>query len=254
MMSDRKQMRLAKQGVVAVIAPFLVRRKSVLAGSFLCGAALVASAAAHAATETGRETLTRTAFVAQDKAVALAQIASVEASAAATLARTPGDTEAQLARAMATSYRAKLTNSRLDAISAKTQFEAITAHNPRDAEAQVALGAWHISAVKSLGGLMARGALGARKASGLEALDRAVALGGQRALFSGLAALLRLALDPNDPVGANLAEVAARGATPTALDRILQRRAAQLLAPLKAGDTRLVQALANRLLPLGQFK
>ncbi|WP_242183400.1 hypothetical protein [Sphingomonas sp. CARO-RG-8B-R24-01] len=220
-------------------------------------AACVAAAplpAALSPAETSRETLTQTAFVAQDKPTALRQIANVEVAAVATLSHSPGDTEAQLTRAMATSYRAKLTNSRIDALSAKGQFEAITLHNPRDAEAQAALGAWHISAVKSLGGIVARGALGARKASGLEALDRAVALGGQRALFPGLAALLRLALDPKDPVGANLAETAAHGSTPTALDRILQRRAAQLLGPLKTGDARMVQALANRLLPLGQFK
>jgi hypothetical protein len=206
------------------------------------------------AAESSRETLTQTAFVASDRVNALRQIANVEANAAATLLRTPGDVEAQLTRAMATSYRAKLTNSRSDALEAKAQFEAITARNPRDAEAQAALGAWHLSAVKSLGGLVARGALGARKASGLDALDRAVALGGQRALFPGLAALLRLAIDPKDPVGATLADAAARGSTPTALDRILQRRAAQLIAPLKSGDARGVQALANRLLPLGQFK
>jgi len=206
------------------------------------------------AAESSRETLTQTAFVASDRDSALRQIAHVEATAAATLVRSPGDMEAQLTRAMATSYRAKLTNSRSDALDAKGQFEAITARNPHDAEAQAALGAWHLSAVKALGGLVARGALGARKASGLDALDRAVALGGQRALFPGLAALLRLAIDPKDPVGASLAHAAARGATPTALDRILQRRAAQLIAPLKSGDTRGVQALANRLLPLGQFK
>lgn len=231
-----------------------MKKQSVACLGAVFVSALAAAPLSAASAETSRETLTQTAFVAQDKPSALRQIANVEATAAATLARAPGDAEAQLTRAMATSYRAKLTNSRADALSAKAQFEAITARNPRDAEAQAALGAWHLSAVKSLGQLMARGALGARKASGLEALDRAVALGGQRALFPGLAALLRLAIDPKDPVGATLAETAARGATPTALDRILQRRAALLITPLKSGDPRVVQALANRLLPLGQFK
>lgn len=241
-MADRKQRRGVPYGLAALVA------RPVLAG-----AALLATVPANAA-ESARDTLTRTAFVVQDRAAALAQIASVESNAVAVLNRAPGDVEAQLTRAMATSYRAKLTNSRADALAAKAQFEAITTRNPRDAEAQAALGAWHLSAVKSLGGLVARGALGARKASGLDALDRAVALGGPRALFPGLAALLRLALDPKDPTGASLAETAARGATPTALDRILQRRAVQIVATLRSGDTRGVQALANRLLPLGQFK
>ncbi|WP_277969419.1 hypothetical protein [Sphingomonas echinoides] len=228
------------------------RSVAILATVVAIGA--IAAAIPASAAESSRETLTQTAFVASDRDRALRQIATVEATAIATLMRSPGDVEAQLTRAMATSYRAKLTNSRSDALAAKAQFEAITARNPRDAEAQAALGAWHLSAVKSLGGLVARGALGARKVAGLDALDRAVALGGPRALFPGLAALLRLAIDPGDPVGASLAEAAARGSTPTALDRILQRRAAQLIGPLKNRDPRAVQALANRLLPLGQFK
>ncbi|MEG3176090.1 hypothetical protein U1872_07610 [Sphingomonas sp. RB3P16] len=212
---------------------------------------LAAPGIAHA--DSGRETLVQTAFVVRDRGAALAQLASVEAAAMATLARAPGDSEALLARAMATSYRAKLTRSRSDALSAKAQFEALVAKNPRDAEAQAALGAWHLSAVKSLGALMARGGLGARKAVGLAAIDRAIALGGDRALFPGIAGLLRLALDPTDPRGVALIGQATHATTATTLDRLIQRRAVQLDLAVKGGDTKLIQALANRLLPLGQF-
>lgn len=221
----------------------------------LLSAALVVAvpSSAHAATD--RESLIETAFVERDRATALTQIAATEASARATLGRTPGDAEALLTRAMATSYRAKLTHNRSDALSAKAQFEALVARNPRDAEAQAALGAWHLSAVKSLGALMARGGLGARKASGLEATDRAVALGGGRALFPGIAGLLRLSIDPGDPRGLALIGQATHASTTTALDRVVQRRALTIAAALKAGDSaKLIQALANRLLPLGQFR
>ena len=126
--------------------------------------------------------------------------------------------------------------------------------SPQDPEAQAALGGWHIDAVAALGGLTARGVLGARKAVGYAATDRAVALGGDRALFTGLAALLRLSLDPDDARGAALANAAVRGTTPTTLDRLMQRRAAELVNALKGGDRRLVQALAKRLLPLGQIR
>ena len=220
---------------------------------FLLALTLV-SLPAHAFAETPRDTLTQTAFTARDKAAALSQIATVEAAAVATLARTPGDDEAQMTRAMAVSYRAKLSHSRTDALSAKAQFEAIAAEHPRDAEAQAALGAWHLNAVEALGGLMARGALGARKQAGIDATERAITLGGDRALFSALAGMLRLAIDPKDARGAALVAAAAKGSTPTALDRIMQRRAVQLAAVVMGGNPKLIQALAKRLLPLGQFK
>ena len=219
---------------------------------FAAVALLIAPTLASA--ESGRETLTQTAFAARDKTAALAQIASVESAADATLAHAPGDAEALMTRAMATSYRAKLSHSRADALSAKTQFEALAAKHPRDPEAQAALGAWHLNAVEALGGLMARGALGARKAVGLEAIDRSIALGGDRALFPGLAALLRLSIDPSDSAAPALLATASKGSTPTTLDRLIQRRAVQMVAVVKGGDTKLIQALAKRLLPLGQFK
>lgn len=223
-----------------------------LAAMVLIATPVLAPAAAQA--PNGRETLTQTAFFARDKATALAQIATVEAAAAATLARAPTDSEALMTRAMATSYRAKLTHSRADALSARGQFEAIAHRNPRDAEAQAALGAWHLNAVASLGPLMARAGLGARKGEGIESLDRAIALGGDRALFPALEAMLRLAIDGGDAGAASLLARAVKGSTPTPLDRILQRRASQLGVVVLGGDAKLIQALAKRLLPLGQIK
>lgn len=222
-------------------------------------AAIVASlslapvSTAPAVAASSRDLLTQAVFTARDKASALAQIAVAEASANALLARLPGDTDALLTRAMAIGYRAKLTRSRRDALEARAQFEALVARNPRDPEAQAVLGGWHIDAVAALGGLAARGVLGARKATGYAATDRAILLGGDRALFTGLAALLRLSLDPADPRGAILARQAAHGATPTLLDRMMQRRATEMLAALQRGDPRFVQTLARRMLPLGQI-
>lgn len=217
---------------------------------------LVAPVAAGSSPPSGpsRDGLTQTVFTARDKASALEQLAAVLADANATLARAPGDSDAQLTRAMAIGYRAKLTGSRSDALACRAQFEALVARNPRDPEAHAALGGWHIDAVEALGGLTARAVLGARKATGYEATDRAIALGGDRALFTGLAALLRLSLDPEDARGAALADAATRGATPTTLDRMMQRRAVEMVAVLKGGDRHVVKAMAKRLLPLGQIK
>ena len=219
---------------------------------FIAASLLLAPVAAAASPS--RDMLTQAVFAARDKATALAQIAGAEANANATLARTPGDADALLTRAMAIGYRAKLTHSRHDALDARAQFEALVAKNPRDPEAQAALGGWHIDAVAALGGFTARGVLGARKAVGYESTDRAVALGGNRALFTGLAALLRLSLDPDDARGAALANAAIGGTAPTLLDRIMQRRAGEMVTVLKGGDRRAVQALAARLLPLGQIR
>lgn len=221
---------------------------------FLAIAALIAPVATPAQALTPRDTLAQAAFFASDKAAALAQISSAESAASAMLAKAPSDVEAAMTRAMATGYLAKLNHSRKEALEAKAQFEALVARDPRNPEAQAALGGWHLGAVASLGGMLARGGLGAKKTAGLEATERAVALGGDRALFQSLAALMRLEIDPGDPRGAQLAEGAAHGSTPTAIDKIMQHRAVLVLAAIKAGNASLVQALAKRLLPLGQLK
>lgn len=216
----------------------------------LCAAALIAAPALAA---TPRETLAQAAFAVRDKPTALARIGQAEAAVNGVLARAPRDREANLLAAMAIGYRAKLNKSRSEAVEAGRRFAALAAADPRDAEAQAALGAWHLDAVTALGGMMAGVALGAKKATGLAAMDRAVALGGNRAMFAGLSALMRLALDPADAKAPALAEAASRGATPTPLDQIMQRAAAAVLVPLRARDTKQAAALARQLLPFGRI-
>jgi hypothetical protein len=216
----------------------------------LCAAALIAAPALAA---TPRETLAQAAFAVRDKPTALARIGQAEAAVNGVLARTPRDREANLLAAMAIGYRAKLNKSRSEAVEAGRRFAALAAADPRDAEAQAALGAWHLDAVTALGGMMAGVALGAKKATGLAAMDRAVALGGNRAMFAGLSALMRLALDPADAKAPALAAAASRGATPTPLDQIMQRAAAAVLVPLRARDTKQAAALARQLLPFGRI-
>jgi hypothetical protein len=219
------------------------------------GATAVAAASLASPTlaATPREILTQAAFASRDKPTALARIGQAEAAVSGVLARTPQDREAKLLAAMAIGYRAKLNKTRGEAVEAGKRFAVLAAADPRDAEAQAALGAWHLDAVTALGGMMAGVALGAKKASGLAAMDRAVALGGNRAMFSGLSALMRLALDPADPAAPALAEAAAKGATPTQLDQIMQKGAATVLVPLRAGDRKQAAALARILLPFGRI-
>lgn len=205
------------------------------------------------AAATPRQMLIEAAFQARDKAEALAQIAEASNGAAALLAADPGNRDAAFVQAMALGYRAKLTRNRRDAMGARKQFEQLAATNPRDAEAVAAVGTWHLDSVLDLGGLLAGMAIGAKKATGLAMTDRAVALGGNRAMFPGLAALLRLSIDPADPRGRALSEKASAAAVVLPVDRIFQRSAAAILVSLKAGDDDATQKLARRLLPFGRL-
>lgn len=213
------------------------------------------AAAAPAAAQTPREMLVGAAFSPGDKPSALVKIGAALRAAEATLARTPGDREAAFQRAVAISYRGKLKRNRHDIAVARRAFESLAAAHPRDAEIQMAVAGWHLGAVIEIGPLLARTALGARKATGMAALDRSIALGRGRALFPAFASLNRIQLDPGDIAGARvLAEAAVKARVATPVDRIMQGRAAQLLPTLRPGNGRAAAALAARLLPFGRFE
>lgn len=225
----------------------MVRRVSML----FAAAALVVGSVATAGTP--RDTLTEIAFTAKDKPSALAGIAHADAQASAALARAPQDREAMMVRAMATSYRAQLGKSRADAFAAKAMLEKLVASDPKDAEALEALGGWHLGSIAALGPMLARMVLGAKKAEGYAAIDRAVALDGKRAMVSAVAGMMRLQLDPADAKGVALIHAAMHGETPTYADRMMQQRACTMAALLKAGDESAVRKAAGRLLPMGQL-
>ena len=210
-------------------------------------------AAIPAIAETPRELLTQAGFVDRDRGMALARIDKAAAVAGQALSRAPGDQEAAIMQAMANGYRAKLLGNRGQAIAARKQYEALVTRYPRNAEAQAALGAWHVGVIAKLGRFVGRAVAGAQKATGFEALDKSVALGGNRAMFAGLAGLLRLELDPNDARGRALVETASKAPTPTAIDGFVRKAAAAVLVPLRAGDADATKALADKLLPFGQF-
>ena len=223
--------------------------RQIVLAALSCPASLAA-----AALPTPRELLTQASFGDRAREPALARVDAAAAQAEATLRTAPGDREAALMDAMAICYRAKLAHSRADALLGRTLLEKLIAREPRDAEAALALGAWHVGAVHGAGALLARAVLGARKQVGFDTLDRAVTLGGGKPFFTGVAGLLRLELDPADRRGRALVEAAARSEPSTPLDRILQRSAAAELVPLRAGDAPRAQALASDLLPFGKLR
>ena len=227
---------------------------TLLRAALLALIAALSMLAAPLTAATPREILTHAAFQTRDKAHALAQIAEASKGAAALLAADAGNRDAAFVQAMALGYRAKLTRNRHDALGARKQFERLVASNPRDADAAAAVGTWHLDSVLDLGSLVAGMAIGAKKATGFAMTDRAVALGGNRAMFPGLAALLRLSIDPADPRGRALAEKASTAAVVLPVDRILQRSAAAILVSFKAGDDGATQKLARQLLPFGRVE
>lgn len=205
------------------------------------------------AAATPRELLTQAAFQATDKQTALALANQAIAAAEATLARTPNDREALLQRGIGIGDRARLTHSPGDARTTRTLFEALAAAYPRDPEAQLAVASWHLDTIAA--GMLATTVLGAKRAIGLQQLDKAVALGGQRPFITGMAAMMRIRLDPMDVARARaLAEQAVAAPATTQLDRIVQRDAQALLVPLKAGDGKGASKLARTLLPFGRLE
>lgn len=226
--------------------------RGVAAIALVCPLA-VSAVTANAASP--RDLLLRAAFVARDKAQALGLIGDALVDTRTTLAANAGDREARLQQALAIGYRGQISRSLADAKAARTQLETLAAADPRNAEVETALAGWHLTAVSDLGGFLARTVVGANKAAGLAMLDRAVTLGGNRAFFPAYAALIRIRVDSGDtatPLA--LAQRAAAAAAPTALDRVLQSAAAQLVGPLRAGDGDGAAKLAKQLLPFGQLR
>lgn len=215
--------------------------------------ALAIAACAPVEAATPRQIIAEAAFRTRDKPTALAQLAEAERMAAAQSARDPANREARLLQAMAIGYRGKLRHSRRDALDARRRFEALVAADPRDPEAAGSIGTWHLDSVIELGGLVAGMAIGAKKATGFDQMDRAVALGGKRAFYMGLAALLRLAIDPDDPRGRALALSASTAPTPEALDRQMQGAAIAVLAAIRVGDAKQAERLARQSLPFGRL-
>lgn len=219
-----------------------------------CMAAMVALSPAPAEADTPRELLTAAAFQTSDKDRALALIGQAIAVSERILAAQPDDHEATLQRAIAIGYRAKLTHSRSDARTSLRIFEALAARDPRDAEAQMVIAGWHLDAIAQLGGFIARTVLGAKTQAGEAALSRAVALGGQRAFYLGLAAMMQIRLDSHNVAKARKwAEAAAVAATPTPLDVLMKRNAIAILPALRDNEGKAAAALARKLLPFGKL-
>lgn len=214
---------------------------------------LTAPAVAAAPVAMPRATLVAAAFQTTSKTQALALVNKAIGTLDATLAKAPGNRDAQLQQGIAFGYRGKLTRSVSDARRGRDLLTAFAKRHPGDPEAQIALGGWHLTVIAEVGGFLGSTALGASKSKGLAALDKAVSLGGNRAFFPAYAGLARVALDADDAKAVKpLLQKAAGATTPTEVDRITKAAAKRVLALIDAGDAKGASRLARQLLPFGQ--
>ncbi len=206
------------------------------------------------ASESARDILTESAFLSTDRSAALTGIKQAIAMAQKVLVRNPKDLEARLQRAVALSYRGRLKRDRSDLQEARHEFEVVIAAAPMNAEAHMALAGWHLGGVIELGPLLGKLVLGADKARGLQELDRALALGGNRAFFPAVAALHRIQLKPPDiSATRRLVELALASRTPEKADQILKHQCLALLPELYLGNGKRAARKARSLLPFGQI-
>ena len=200
--------------------------------------------------------LTEAAYRAPTTARARALLSQARTDADAALRRNPADHEAAIRQAVAAAWGAMLSGGIGPAREARRLIQAQITAQPNNVEAYLAMGAWHIEAVRRVG-MLAGPAIGASRKAGNAALDRAVALGGRRALPSAYAALLRASSGEGKSAGGRaavlaLARSAAQGTTPTGLDTIMRanaRRFADALANPRADAAQ----VAERLLPFAHL-
>lgn len=200
----------------------------------------------------GRAQLAIACYETRDKARALDLLALAERDFDLALARAPASVEAQIQKAIAIGYRAKLTKSPGLARDARKRFEAVRAAHPNFATGWAAVAGWHGGSIATLGSFLAGTVLGAKSGE----VDK------------GFAQAIRL--EPNNPVhrlfyAHTLLDLDAGNAAKAAgvlqgLDRLpaedgfaalLRAQGVALAAAIRAGDAKAAQALARRQAPFG---
>jgi tetratricopeptide (TPR) repeat protein len=200
----------------------------------------------------GRSQLSIAAYETRDKAQALAQVERAEADFDAALAKNPKDIAAQMQKAVAIGYRAKLTKSPGLGKEARKRFEAIRDAHPDYAIAWSAVGGWHAGAIATLGGFMAGTVLGAKNDEIARNFGQALKLDPASPSLRTIYAMSLLDLDRDNAVkAASLLNGIGNLPAHDGFDALLRAQGVQLSAALKAGDAKAAQALARRLQAFG---
>jgi hypothetical protein len=200
----------------------------------------------------GRAQLAVAAYETRDKAQALALVERAEKDFDAALAKNPRDIAAQMQKAVAIGYRAKLTKSPGLGKDARQRFEAVRAAHPDNGLAWSAVGGWHGGAIATLGNFMASTVLGAKAAEMDRSFGQALKLEPNNPGFRTIYAMTLLDIDrDNAAKAANILNGVGAMPAGDGYDAMLRAQGAQLAAALKAGDAKAAQALARRLQAFG---
>lgn len=200
----------------------------------------------------GRAQLAVAAYDTRDKAQALALVQRAEADFDTALAKTPGDVMAQMQKAVAMGYRAKLTKALGLAKESRARFEAVRTAHPDNSLAWSAIGGWHGGAVATLGNFVAGTMLGAKSGEVDRNFAQALRLDPANPSPRAIYAMTLLDLDRDN--GAKAAAVLVGiGAMPArdGFEALLRAQGVQLAAAIKTGDAKAAQALARRLQAFG---
>jgi hypothetical protein len=200
----------------------------------------------------GRSASTQAAFQTADKAKARQLFLAAEADFDAALALQPGHPDAQIQKAIAIGYRAKLENSPGLAKQARRNFDALLKRRPNDALVLGALGGWHGEAVATLGKFLAGTALGAKESEAIRFYEKAIAAPGADPAIPIFYASTLLGLSADNAPKAR-ALLARSLKTPPAdgFDALMQKNARAILAELEKGNIVAARATAKQLGPLG---
>lgn len=202
----------------------------------------------------GRANLWVAGYETQVKERAEALIAAAEKDFDKALAKDPANREAQIQKAVAIGYRAKLTKSPGLAKDCRDRFIAVRDAHPDYALAWSAVAGWHGGSVASLGGMMAGMVLGAKTSTFEQGFQRVFALEPRNPAFRTLYAITLLDLTPKnaDKAAATLKGIEKLPAA-DAFERAMRSQGVRIAATLAKGDAKAAQQLARQLSAFGTF-
>lgn len=202
----------------------------------------------------GRATLIVASFDTTDKTRAKAMIDAADRDFDLALAKAPNSIEAQLQKATALGYRAKLSKSPGLAKETRARMEAVVARDPNYGLGWASLGGWHAGAVATLGRFIAGTVLGANPKTAIADFDLAMAKDPRNPVHPAFYGLTLLDLDTaNAPRATELLKRVGQMPARDAYEALLKRSTAQVLPLLAAGDVKGAQSMARKLLPFGKL-
>lgn len=202
----------------------------------------------------GKSAIIVASFMTTDKKQAIELVKTAGDDFDAALAKAPNNIEAQLQKATALGYTAKLTRSPGLAKQTKAMMDAVVARDPSYGLGWASLGGWHASCVTTLGRFVASAVLSANMKTAISDFDTALAKDPLNPVHPAFYALTLMEYDSsNAPRATELLRIVARLQPRDAYEALLKKSSAPVLALLVAGNAKGAQELSRQLLPFGKL-